>query len=84
MPQLLRDEEKLAKLRALQASADYFQHHLEDLRARGVAYVVLHGEDVVGEGDSPEAAWAVAAETGASLDECVMAYVPDEGETFYL
>lgn len=45
---VIRDEQKIATLRALQKSADHFQHHLEDLRARGVAYVVLHGDEVVG------------------------------------
>lgn len=85
MPTLVRrDEDRLAKLRALQESADYFQRHLDDLRARGVSYVVLHEDDVVGEGDSPEEAWGAAEQADAPIDECVMVYVPDEGETFYL
>lgn len=84
MPQLLDpDEDRLSRLRAVRESARYARENLEELRELGSEYVVLHGEDVLGTGDSTEEAWDAAREGGTDLDTAVLIHVPPEGETYF-
>lgn len=84
MPQLLDpDEDRLSRLRAVRESARYARENLEELRDLGSEYVVLHGEDVLGTGDSTEEAWDAAREEGTDLDTAVLIHVPPEGETYF-
>lgn len=85
MPVTVRhDPDEIARLRKLRDGALTFQQRLAELRRRGIDYVVLHGDEIVGESDSPEGAWAEAERRGAPRDECLVLYVPAEGETIHL
>jgi hypothetical protein len=83
MPILVRrpSESDLARLRAAKASAEYVGHNIEALRRFKRDYVVLHGERVVGRGDTPEAAWADMK--NAPKAECILVRVPRPDEAFF-
>lgn len=77
------DAARLARLRAAKASAEFFGKGLERLRRSGAPYVVLHRDVVVATGATADQAWESAATTRATLDECVLVFVPQEGDSYY-
>lgn len=79
-----RDQDLMARLRALRESRDFFQTHMGQWQQGGKHFVVLHRATIVGEGETAEAAWAEAkANAKHSVAECLLVHVPKKGESYF-
>lgn len=85
MPPILlqKDNEAAQRLERLRDARTYFQHHLGDLRKMGVRYVLLCGEKVVVTGDDPDDVRATAQQQHVPLNECLLAHIPQKGESYF-
>lgn len=82
VPALVDDPERLQRLKRARRTAEYAQHHIDDLRELDAPFVVLDGTEVVGHGDTPEEAWDDAGEGAESDEDSLLIRVPREDETF--
>lgn len=84
MPVTIRRNDKdLERLRATRESTQYFQDHLDEIREIGAPYVVLHRDELVADGETAEEAWEQARAQDAPLDQCILIWVPEEGESYF-
>lgn len=79
---IVSDERAVEQLTQARKSAEFFQHNLAKLRQRQEPYVVLRGEEVLARGETPEDAWTEAGKSG-STDNCVLMFVPKQGESCF-
>lgn len=78
------DSDRIARLRSIEASARFFQRHLDEFRKGEARYLMIHGENVVGQGATPEEAREDAIGRGHPLDSlCVTFFVPRQGESYF-
>ena len=70
-------------LRKIREARDFYEAHLDDLRAMKHRYIVLRGEDIVATSDDPDDAWAQVLKARLPVTECLLVHVPQEGESYF-